>query len=270
MSKLGRFVQIMSAIGWTLIVCLLLFTIWNIFSPHGYARRGVQGRVVSQMTPEQLPKTKMITFSAPVVSPYSDYVMIPVGQQLIDPRNYGSDSWSLFSKGDYYQSHYQYAYYSYSFGSGTYNNILFYKKDGSESYLLFDTKVAITNFYYPFANKTDTTDANKMNFLLLGIVEDDYNKDGFLTSQDAVCFYMCNLDGRDMKVVTPKGTQFIRWDKDDDRDVIFVTYREDSNHDRKFDLRDQMYLVEVDIKTKKMRIVIIDSALIEKIKSLAF
>jgi hypothetical protein len=269
MGKLDRYVRIMEAIGWTLLIGFLVLLGVSATLPLFSLRRAIQGRIMTEVPQKYKERTKIVVFSPPVITKYSDYVMIPIGQRLISEK----DTVDSLAKGGYfsstYQSAYQSVYYGYSLYGGDYNNILFHRKDGSESYLLLNKKAAITDFYYPYQSRTEEN-RPRYKFLLFGIVEEDYNKDGFLTEKDAVIAYISTLSGRNLKPLTPSDAQFLRWDIDEDREVIYITYRKDTNNDGKFNILDQTYVIEVNALTGKVNSSIIDDKLIQKIKSLVF
>lgn len=275
MAKLEKFVKVMQAIGWTLFVITFLAIFYLIamvlLRSNRFDRIGVQERVVSQPTEKDKFKKKIITFAQPVITEYSDYIMIPVGQRLISEENLTSRSSRSGIFGSSYQTQYSSEFYSYSLSGADYNNILFVKKDGSGSYLLFDKKIAITDFYYPY-EKIQKEDGGiiNFNFLLFGLVKNDYDKDGFLTDDDAVVLHISDSKGEDLKALTPENAQFLRWDFDKKRNSIYIEYREDSNNDNNFNILDQTYMIEVDTDKKMVKSILIDKEIINKVKSIVF
>jgi hypothetical protein len=271
MGKLDNYLKTVAAIGWTLLIIVFLtVTLVSIGSIFFYRHRGVQGRVKVEMSEEDRVKSKVVTFASPIITKYSDYIMVPIGQRLIS----GEALRGGFLKGGSYsisgsRSQYEAGYYKYSLHGGDYNNILFYKKDRSESHLLLDKKAAVTEFYYPYESKPEQN-KDKYTFLLFGIAEQDYNADGFLTEDDAVVAYISDLSGRHLKAITPPETQLLRWNFDEERGSVYIAYRQDSNKDRKFNILDQAYLVEVDTNTGKIKSFLIDDNVIHKVKSVVF
>ena len=278
MTKIDTYNKVAQAVIFSIIAAILIgFAIASFLSPFMW-NRGVQGKMKTQMSEADQKKHQLVTFGTPLVAANSDYIMVPMGQALVPRSQLKEDVLRAFYSGgiqSFSISNYESNYYRYGLGGGDYNNILFYKKDGSESHLLLDRKAAITDLYYPYeGGRSDYYDSAApqalVPYLLFGIVDSDYNGDGFLTPKDAVAAYVADLDGRNLKRISPPNTQLLSWSFDPGSGTVYVAYVEDTNKDRFFNLKDQTSMVVADLATGAIKSKVVDQELIAKVKSLVF
>ncbi len=267
MSKFQKYLNFVTALGWSLfIICLLGISVLVFAFLHkeskywkqGHRSRITQGRVMADIPKTEKPRIKVVNFGTPIILLPSQYIMITIGQSLVSPDlvdEYKKDFGTQYTSG--YSS------------SSNYSNILFVRKDDGESHLLLDKKAAITTFSY-FCK--DETGKNKTltNLLLFGIVDKDYNRDGFLTSADAEIAYISDFSGKNLIPITPPDTCLVDFKVDENRKIIYLIYREDSDKNLRFNALDQTYMIEVDALTGKRKATIIDKQLTEKIKAIVY
>ncbi len=275
MTKIDTYNKAAQAVIFTIIVLILVGFALSAFLSPFFWKRGVQDRMKTQMSEADQKKHKLITIGSPLVTKYSDYVMVPIGQALVPRSQLKEDVLRAFYSGgiqSFSLSNYESNYYRYGLGSGDYNNILFYKKDGSGAHLLLDRKAAISDLYYPHDVQRygSETEPPPVRYLLFGIVDADYNGDGFLTPKDAVAAYVADLDGRNLKRISPPNTQLLAWNFDAENGLAYISYVEDTNKDRFFNLKDQTSMVVVDLATGAIKHSVVDQKLIDKVKSIVF
>jgi len=275
MTKVDNYLKGVQAVVWTGGALLLLALSIGILSSTFFRQRGVQGRMKTQMSAADQKKHKVVTIGAPLVIKGSDYVMVPIGQALVPRSQLKEDVLrSFYSSGisSFSNSNYESNYYRYGLGSGDYNNILFTRKDGSAAHLLLDRKAAITDLYYPHETTRTNRPAEQapVQYLLFGIVDADYNGDGFLTTKDAVMAYVSDLDGKNLKAISPPNTQLLSWHFDAENGVAYVAFVADTNGDHFFNLKDQTGMVAVDLATGALKHSVVDQKVVDKVKSLIF
>jgi hypothetical protein len=137
---------------------------------------------------------------------------------------------------------------------------------------LLGRKAAITEFYFPADRRLSgmVEKPVQAQYLLFGIVEEDTNKDGFLTELDAITAYVSDLAGQNMRSISPKGTQMLSWNFDELGQTVFLTIVEDTNADCRFDITDQARMIAVDLVSGREKQPVVDGKVIDKVKSLVF
>jgi len=131
-------------------------------------------RAIEKNSPDEKDKPKSITYSFPILTPYSDFAIFPIsitnapasrGEVLSDIYSATSDSKSS----PIYRS------------SGNFNNMLFYNKKNGKSHLLLKKKAMINTFYFPY-EKEEIINNQVPKFLLFNISETDTNTDGVINA----------------------------------------------------------------------------------------
>jgi hypothetical protein len=200
----------------------------------------------------------------------TDFLLIPFGMKTEEDienkvlknrssEEYGSEN--IITSG--YRS-YKYNFYSLDFGNC--NNIIFYNKKTDETHLLLQKPAVISQFYFPYYNKEYT--GKKYWFMLLGIHEEDTNKDGYINSEDGEKVYISDLTGKNMTQIAPDSTQLIDWYIDEKTNNILMKIRLDSNKDKKYNYNDDIEILKTSISAPTIGKVIINDEIKENIKKI--
>lgn len=129
-------------------------------------------------------------------------------------------------------------------------NILFYDPETDYKRFLFDGELQIIKKYQGpilrYRSPYDTTKRSLNRFhLYYTVVNDDYNQDGRLDSDDPVYLYYSNFDGTDLTLLTPKGFSLRNFEYIERSNVIMATLVKDANEDKEFDSNDVEVLYKV-------------------------
>jgi hypothetical protein len=85
-------------------------------------------------------------------------------------------------------------------------------------------------------------------FLIFRVVQQDTNGDKLLTEKDATVLYLCDGSGRDVRQVTPDGTQTWSWQWDAENEALYLMVASDGDGDGKFTTKDETRLMRLDLK----------------------
>lgn len=249
--KIEKYNQIVWAIiGTAVLIGVLLVMVASPLS-FFWGRQRQKGIKVEQFDQKETGRNpeEIVVYSNPIVMEDSEYIMIPV--RLKDKKSgFGKSRLS------------EYASYR-----GRYNNIIFYNKNNGQSHLLLNKKAIISSFYFP--NKKEyEKDKPVLKFLLFGISENDTNGDGIINERDAVIVYLSDLAGKNLQQITPKNTQLIDWEIDENSDMIFLRIRKDSDNDGQFTERDSITVLKVNVQNPIIGTEITTDKIQKKVKSI--
>ena len=202
--------------------------------------------VVDQRKPKDISE-KVLVYYNPVISDFSEYIMIPVGfKNIAESRLSKIGSYSSYgSSGSYSVSGIYYKY------RGLFNNIVFKNKNQQDTFLLLDKKALITCFYYPYKYCKEK-DADVPKFLMFSVIEKDTNGDNLINDDDAENIYLANMSGKNMKRVNPENTKLINWTLNRKDKKIYLRLRTDSNLDKKFTKNDKMEIIVTDVENPSL------------------
>ena len=110
----------------------------------------------------------------------------------------------------------------------------------ARSSLLLDRKAIISSIYYPSNSK-----GKFIKFLLYAITDKDTNGDGYINGDDETLVYISDMSGKNLKQITPPGTQFLDWNMDEKGTFILISIVKDTNKDKKFDDKDDTTIIKV-------------------------
>ena len=227
--RLERYNQVLWAIVGTVaaigiglgVVGTACATVGYIASPHGlHAIGALRGPA------EQQPSA--LVYESPLISPYSDYFMIPVGVEPVSGRaanlissSYDSGNPRTFKAFSIY----------YGLSWPTCSNVVFVHRATGKASVLLDRRAVITQLYYPYEEALKSDRSAKMpKVLLLGLVDADTNGDGRMNEDDAVTGYLADLAGQHLTPITPPGTQLLDWEFDERSASVIARVRIDSQH----------------------------------------
>ncbi len=231
-----------------IVGAVLVLLVMVLFDNNRSDNKGGLRLVTNDSTSTAEPKNQQILVYGDYMDLDStDYLLIPLGMKVVDGkqdaglRSKSSDEYSDASTGSYRS--YKYNFYSLDFGNC--NNIIFYNKKNDETHLLLQKPAIISQFYFPYYDKEYTGD--KYYFILLGILEDDTNLDGYINEDDAETVYLSDLSGKTMFKITPDNTQLVDWFIDMPTNNILMKVRFDTNKDRKFNYYDEIEILKTSI-----------------------
>lgn len=219
--------------------------------PRNHNRGGMQMALKDStlVNNDKPPKQQLLVYGEYMDLDSTDYLLIPLAMKTLEEdsekgfdlriskSNYSDTDGRIYSR-------FKYNFYSLNFGNC--NNIIFYNKKNEQTHLLLQNRAIISQFYFPFYEEDYR--GEKYWFILLGIQEDDTNKDGFINGEDAEKVYITNLAGKNIKQITPNQTQLIDWFIDPTTNNILMKVRLDSNHDNKFNMHDEIEILKTSIK----------------------
>lgn len=153
------------------------------------------------------------------ISVESDYIMIPVKLNQYSEDNSSSEL-------------------------VLYTNIIFYNKFSGKSHLLLNKKSLITKFDFVELSEGNNED---ISFLILSIVENDTNGDGYLSWSDAEIGYLSNMSGKKRQQITPQNTDLSKWYFDRKSKTLFLDIIKDTNKNNKFTTQDETIFLKVSV-----------------------
>jgi gas vesicle protein len=195
-------------------------------------------------------KTQVLVYGDYMDLDSTSYLLIPLGMKTVEDQEdrllkIKSSGAGDYSSESYNGSYRNYKYNFYSLDFGNCNNIIFYNKKTDESHLLLQKPTVISQFYFPHYEKEYT--GKKYWFILLGIIEEDTNGDGYINNEDAEKVYIANLSGENMKQITPDNTQLVDWYIDMSTNSILMKVRYDTDNDKKFNNYDEIDILKTSI-----------------------
>lgn len=193
------------------------------------------------VTPNAQVSPPQIGYGSLIISDKSDRVIIPVGILVNSSR-------SIASMSDYSDPL-------------VVTNLVFYDRIKNTSELLLDRKAVISQFeMLGTENQQDKARSeaiavpNKPQVLIYKIIEKDTNGDGALNDEDASLGYLSNLNGKELRSITPENTQLSRWSFYAKPQSIFLEIQQDSNSDNKFaEANDSKILYSYNLARKKLQ-----------------
>lgn len=131
---------------------------------------------------------------------------------------------------------------SYGDGSLRWNNVAFYNPENGQSKLLLDYPALICRFDAPGDHSPV-----RGPYLLFCIASTDTNSDGLINSDDAVVLIRTDLQGGDVRALSPEDAQVIGIDSAANAsNWLYLRVRRDSDGDHHFTNRDRVEIFRVD------------------------
>ena len=230
MKKLILGIVIGGIVGAVLI--LLIIVLFDSNRSHG--QNGLRLVINDSTKINETKKQQVLMYGDYMDLDSTSYLLIPIGMKTIEDRDdrvlkirSSADYSSESTNGSY--RFYKYNFYSLDFGNC--NNIIFYNKKTDETHLLLQKPTVISQFYFPHYDKEYA--GKKYWFILLGIHEEDTNKDGYIDNEDAERVYLSDLSGNNLTQITPDKSQLVDWYIDMSTNNILMKVRFDSNNDNK-------------------------------------
>jgi len=128
-------------------------------------------------------------------------------------------------------------------------NIVFYNYKTGEKHLLFDSTQKINNIA-PVITDFHQVKKNKNSKILLQIIITDFdNNNDLKAGHDPAYLFMCDTDGKNITQISPDFVDVRSWKFiNEEKTLIEVDGKVDSNNDQKFDGEDREYLYIIDIE----------------------
>jgi hypothetical protein len=190
-----------------------------------------------------------ITYGELIIKEQSEYLMIPVN--VLEKNQEKESVLDLGSR-------------SYEKDNGRLYNIVFYRKQDSETHLLLNKKAIINSFDFL---ESKTAGKPPLRLWLYRIVDQDTNQDKKLNSEDAILGYISDLSGKNLQQITPNKTQILNWVVLPSQTAILIKILKDSNNDNKFTSEDQTNFVRASLDKPSIGNEIINDKLEKEIKS---
>lgn len=126
-------------------------------------------------------------------------------------------------------------------------NLVFYNSHTGEHHLLSKEKMIIESYSSQYKNEVKEED-DKLPFLFYKIKVDDYNQDKLLDHRDPTYLFITDLEGKNLKQISPKNMDLISWDYIKSSNQFLISSKIDSDKNKKFDHYDeiQSFLLPVD------------------------
>ncbi len=185
-----------------------------------------------------------------IINDKSDYLMIPV-----DVATGNEEGNFLFGSSRYSGKN----------GKVKPYNIIFYSKKDGKSHILLNKKALINDFKL-LEYKQESGKPPK-RFWFYKIIEKDTNGNKQLDSQDATVGYISDLSGKNLKQITPSGTQIMNWNVIQSIGAMFIKIIRDSDNDNRFTEKDRTAFIKVNIDNPEIGKEIISNQLEKEIQS---
>ncbi len=160
----------------------------------------------------------------------SEYAILPLAAPRFDRE--GSDAKKFFGSSSYKDE------------GSYYWNLIFYNEITRQSHLLDTSKQLIQNIYI---NNKESKGYYASKYILYDITKKDFNGNGLLDFDDPQYLFISDLDGRNLKQISPDNAHVISWEFPKKSNFLIVKFRYDMNKDRQFDDKDATTWIRVDI-----------------------
>lgn len=204
----------------------------------GCAGAGARTYVASAI-PADKPAVGRPTLGMPVMITASDWAIVPFTlerplQPFESKTSYGASASFAESKLRFYhfQPH-----------GVVWHNAIFENQSTGQAHLLLDRKALITQFTEITEPVAENEKPGPPVLLIFAIAEADTNADGHITADDAVRAYACNVDGSDLRPISPPNTQLWSLSYDFDQQVLYLMAMPDTNNDKRFTSDDTAQLI---------------------------
>jgi hypothetical protein len=191
-------------------------------------------------------------YESPILFDSSNHVLIPISTELLEKR-------TKYSHDGYYSDDYP-----------RYWNVLFYNRASGETRLLTEDKYRISRIY---AKESDYDDKGQImeNLVLYEIADIDYNKDSKLNDNDPEFLFSSNIDGTNLKRISPLNEDLISYRVIPKTQQILIKTRRDKNQDSLFNHKDESIWYKAELENLDWNVSeIIDSMGRKKIENLYF
>ena len=149
----------------------------------------------------------------------------------------------------------------YAASYGPFNNLFFYKYDGSDAHLLFDRKLLIAMFAFP------TTEKGRFIYYL--VVEEDTNNDGRVYMDDKQHLYLSDLTGKNLRRLEFSHGQVNYVFPEMKTGDLIISVTEDTNQDGQLTEADFDLLKRLNVNTGDLTD-IVDADLVRRVQEIAF
>ncbi|GAB5522452.1 MAG: hypothetical protein Roseis2KO_03240 [Roseivirga sp.] len=137
-------------------------------------------------------------------------------------------------------------------GAGKKQNIFFYDPETEVKRFLFEDRMQIIESYKGhllnarYKGDTSKRPLNKEH-IYYSVINEDYNKDNKLDSDDPSYLYMSRFDGTELTRLTPEYYDLQSYRYIERSHIILATLRFDENKDGKFNNNDSQVLYKIDL-----------------------
>lgn len=132
-------------------------------------------------------------------------------------------------------------------------NVLVRNADNGDMHLALAENAVIFTLDYPTEHTTTySDDFPPVGVLFWEIAFADSNNDGVIDELDDLGAYLSDIDGRDLKRITPSMSRVLSKTYDGDRNLLLLRVLRDTNSDGKLDNDDHASLVESSVTTRTL------------------
>lgn len=247
-----------------LLGCLLCLTACN----HSYME--VEG-------PEQIP-TKLevgkpaageVVIGTPISLPGSDHALLPVTLEHLKAW-FEPDPYYGYSASDSvdYSLRDPYRYLQAEMVSWRihWHNVIFHDQQTDETHILLDRPAVISRYQIIGQPPKDKDDTYRIDCLLFSISDSDTNKDGLIDADDAVVVYACDVDGSNLRRITPEGSMLLRVNYVPKQRLMYLATIADTNQDGEYTTHDERTLLSYRVTDPGPGQPVLDQNLIDQAK----
>lgn len=191
-------------------------------------------------------------YESPIILDCTDMVLIPISTKIFESRK-------IYSKDGYYSDDYP-----------RYWNVLFYNRQTSETRLLTEKKIRISQIHAKFV-EYESVKRTLEGKVLYQIGDTDYNNDKKLNSIDPEFLFVSDIDGRRLKRLSPQNEDLQYYEVIPNSEQILIRTLRDVNRDSIFNNYDELILYKLEFSKNEWTIEeVIDSIQKKRIETMYF
>ncbi len=147
-----------------------------------------------------------------------------------------------------------------------YWNFIFYDLESGKTRLLTNKKSRISDFRTNLKNVGPILKRS----VLFEIADSDYNQDYKLTYSDPTFLFISDINGDNLRRISPKNEDLIEYQIVPDSDKIIFQTQRDTNSDKKFDKKDELVWYLIDLSKDSIPFEVLDENERKEIENLYF
>ena len=266
MEKLKRYNQALLAILGTLVILFLLGTgifllgemYSHLFWEDDYQEVSIVSNEEAARLVQDSTTSQVVSFnSISLVDTLNEIYIIPVSQSYIGEDYYLEESELLGMTNTYSRTKGERYYLRTDYKS----NLLHFNKKTNAVKEIFSRRLIISSY--------DKIVFHDKLILLIRVIEEDTNKDGFMTTEDLMQMYFYNVSEEKLVKVDTPNKDFIKLSKLYDREEYLVFFGSDLNRDGIFQsYKEPSFLYKIDIETGVLEQLIDDDLILKLQKRL--
>lgn len=222
--------------------------LWMVLCAMAWVMVGCNGPYVASDVKVNKGTEGRPAFGMPIAVPESDWVLVPFSVER-PQRAFEFDSAYGVSAG--YEFAPRAALFSMPPRRVEWHNVVFHRPTTGESRVLLERKAVISEFWMP-RKWDENRKPQRPPFLMFSIIDRDTNGDGVIGNGDAAVGYICELDGRNLRPISPADMHLKAMAYDWERQLLYLMASADTNGDKKFNCDDASELLVYALKDGKV------------------